>query len=61
MTSKFLQYSKKSGNDLSTPTENFPGLKPGDKWCICAPRYRYIIFLYFKFILFNTVLLEIII
>ena len=37
----FLSYSKAQGNDLSTPTPayGFPGLKPGDHWCICAPRW----------------------
>ena len=38
----FLEFSKKMGNDLSTPMPmyNFPGLKPGDKWCLCAPRWK---------------------
>jgi len=37
----FLTYSKKVGNDLSTPfpVYNFPGLKPGDRWCLCAERW----------------------
>lgn len=37
----FLSYSKAQGNDLSTPmpTYNFPGLKAGDHWCVCAPRW----------------------
>lgn len=41
MTEEFLSFSKKSGNDLSTPREefDFPGLKPGDRWCICLPRW----------------------
>lgn len=41
MTDEFLTFSKKSGNDLSTPREeyDFPGLKPGDRWCICLPRW----------------------
>ncbi len=41
MTKEFLAFSKKSGNDLSTPREefDFPGLKPGDRWCICLPRW----------------------
>jgi uncharacterized protein len=41
MTEEFLVFSKKSGNDLSTPREDydFPGLKPGDRWCICLPRW----------------------
>ena len=39
---KFLDYSRKVGNDLSTPIAyyNFPGLKPGDRWCICALRWK---------------------
>ena len=39
---KFLEYSRKVGNDLSTPNAyyNFPGLKPGDRWCICALRWK---------------------
>lgn len=42
MTSEFLEFSKSKGNDLSTPIPqyNFPGLKPGDRWCLCAPRWR---------------------
>jgi len=35
----FLEYTKSKGNDLSTPNENFPGLKDGDKWCLCALRW----------------------
>jgi uncharacterized protein (DUF2237 family) len=37
----FLTYSKAQGNDLSTPMPafDFPGLKPGDHWCVCAPRW----------------------
>jgi len=37
----FLRYSKAQGNDLSTPEPayGFPGLKPGDHWCVCAPRW----------------------
>lgn len=40
-TEEFLEFSKKQGNDLSTPMPqyNFPGLKPGDKWCLCAGRW----------------------
>ena len=39
---KFLDYSRKVGNDLSTPNAyyNFPGLKSGDRWCICALRWK---------------------
>ncbi len=41
MTEEFLQFSKRVGNDLTTPLPvyNFPGLKPGDQWCLCAPRW----------------------
>jgi uncharacterized protein len=42
MTAKFLDFSKSRGNDLSTPVPEFgfPGLKPGDRWCLCAPRWQ---------------------
>lgn len=42
MTSEFLAYSKAAGNDLSTPVPEFgfPGLQPGDRWCLCAPRWQ---------------------
>ena len=42
MTEGFLTYSKAQGNDLSTPVPafGFPGLKPGDHWCVCAPRWK---------------------
>ena len=41
MTAEFLAYSKYLGNDLSTPRPEygFPGLKPGDRWCLCAGRF----------------------
>ena len=41
MTAEFLAYSKSVGNDLSTPRPEylFPGLKPGDSWCLCAGRF----------------------
>ncbi|SNS75477.1 hypothetical protein SAMN06265795_10657 [Noviherbaspirillum humi] len=41
VTADFLAFSKQHGNDLSTPVPewNFPGLKPGDQWCICALRW----------------------
>ncbi len=41
MTAEFLEFSKSRGNDLSTPVPwfNFPGLKPGDRWCLCASRW----------------------
>lgn len=42
MTAEFLAYSKMVGNDLSTPRPElaFAGLKPGDRWCLCAPRWK---------------------
>ena len=42
MTAGFLAYSKAQGNDLSTPVPEFgfPGLQPGDHWCVCAPRWK---------------------
>ncbi|WP_375174472.1 DUF2237 family protein [Pseudooceanicola sp.] len=41
MTAEFLAFSKYVGNDLSTPIPafNFPGLRPGDRWCLCASRF----------------------
>ena len=42
MTAEFLAFSRAAGNDLSTPVPDsgFPGLKPGDRWCLCAPRWQ---------------------
>jgi uncharacterized protein len=42
VTEEFLQFSKRQGNDLSTPLPDFgfPGLKKGDRWCLCAPRWQ---------------------
>ena len=42
MTEDFLNYTKSRGNDLSTaiPQFGFPGLKPGDQWCLCASRWK---------------------
>jgi len=42
MTAKFLAFAAERGNDLSTPQPEvgFPGLKPGDRWCLCAGRWR---------------------
>jgi len=42
VTDEFLEYSKSRGNDLSTPRPEyrFPGLKDGDRWCLCAMRWR---------------------
>lgn len=39
---RFLAFTKKAGNDLSTPMpqHDFPGLKPGDRWCLCAGRWQ---------------------
>ncbi len=41
-TEEFLAFSAAQGNDLSTPVEqfDFPGLNPGDKWCLCAQRWK---------------------
>ncbi|NQZ54122.1 MAG: DUF2237 domain-containing protein [Piscirickettsiaceae bacterium] len=41
VTTDFLEYSRFKGNDLSTPMLefNFPGLRPGDRWCLCAQRW----------------------
>lgn len=41
MTADFLAFSKARGNDLSTPVPafGFPGLVPGDRWCLCAARW----------------------
>ena len=42
LTAAFLQFSREAGNDLSTPAPEFgfPGLQPGDRWCLCAPRWQ---------------------
>ena len=42
VTTKFLAFSKAGGNDLSTPMPEygFPGLRPGDQWCLCAGRWK---------------------
>lgn len=41
MTAAFLEFSRAQGNDLITPRPEFrfPGLKPGDRWCLCAHRW----------------------
>jgi hypothetical protein len=41
-TAEFLAFSKSRGNDLSTPAPEygFAGLRPGDRWCLCAPRWQ---------------------
>jgi len=40
VTQAFLEFSKSQGNDLMTPSPWFPGLKPGDRWCLCAMRWK---------------------
>jgi uncharacterized protein len=42
VTRAFLEFSKQAGNDLSTPRPeyDFPGLRPGDRWCLCAARWK---------------------
>jgi uncharacterized protein (DUF2237 family) len=42
VTQDFLEYSRRRGNDLMTPVPafDFPGLKPGDRWCLCAARWQ---------------------
>ncbi|MCC5644542.1 DUF2237 domain-containing protein [Nostoc sp. CHAB 5824] len=42
VTLEFLEFTKSRGNDLSTPVpdSNFPGLKAGDRWCLCASRWQ---------------------
>ena len=42
VTEEFLAFTKSQGNDLSTPApmSNFPGLKPGNRWCLCATRWQ---------------------
>jgi uncharacterized protein len=42
MTEEMFAFSKSRGHDLSTPVPEigFPGLKPGDRWCLCAARWR---------------------
>lgn len=42
MTKSFLQFTKRKGNDLMTPRPDmdFPGLTPGDRWCLCAARWQ---------------------
>lgn len=41
MTAEFLEFSRQQGNDLSTPVPEFrfPGLVPGDRWCLCVERW----------------------
>jgi uncharacterized protein (DUF2237 family) len=40
VTDKFLKFSKEKGNNLISPNDEFPGLKPGNKWCLCAHRWE---------------------
>ena len=42
VTAEFLQFARKQGNDLISPAPEygFPGLKPGDRWCVCAATWR---------------------
>lgn len=40
VTAEFLEFSKRQGNDLSTPRPGFAGLRPGDRWCLCAARWK---------------------
>lgn len=42
VSAEFLAFSRDAGNDLSTPMPlyGFPGLQPGDRWCLCAPRWK---------------------
>ena len=42
MTEEFLKFSQQAGNDLSTPVPEFgfPGLQPGDRWCLCVERWK---------------------
>ena len=42
VSEQFLEFSKSRGNDLSIPNPDveFPGLKPGDRWCLCADRWK---------------------
>ncbi|HIK53895.1 MAG TPA: DUF2237 domain-containing protein [Synechococcales cyanobacterium M55_K2018_004] len=42
VTAEFLSFTRSRGNDLSSPAPwaNFPGLKPGDRWCLCASRWK---------------------
>jgi uncharacterized protein (DUF2237 family) len=42
MTGEFLAFTRSRGNDLTTPLPyfGFPGLQPGDRWCLCASRWK---------------------
>lgn len=40
LTDEFLKFTKSKGNNLSTPRNDFPGLKEGQRWCLCASRWE---------------------
>lgn len=40
VTREFLDFTQSKGNDLTTPTAHFSGLRPGDRWCLCAARWK---------------------
>jgi len=40
VTDEFLRFTAGRGNDLTTPHPGFPGLKPGDRWCLCVSRWQ---------------------
>lgn len=40
VTAEFLAFQQRRGNDLTTPRPGFPGLRPGDRWCVCAARWK---------------------
>ena len=40
VTAEFLDFQRRRGNDLTAPRPGFPGLKPGDRWCLCAARWK---------------------
>lgn len=40
VTAEFLAFTASQGNNLSTPQPGFPGLNPGDRWCLCALRWK---------------------
>ncbi|MGH8927998.1 MAG: DUF2237 family protein, partial [Acidimicrobiia bacterium] len=40
VTEEFLTFSAERGNDLTRPDAGFPGLQPGDRWCLCATRWK---------------------
>ncbi len=40
VSKEFLEFTKQRGNDLMTKTSYFPGLRPGDRWCLCVKRWE---------------------